>query len=122
MANKQRGIAELEMGGKTYNLQLTLDALAEVEDHLGLESLVDIQTALNPPKAKNIKVILAALIMGGSDIQMKDAMKVAGKLTVNNLMALPETLGAVIEMAMDDGEENPPAEAATVKKQKNLSR
>lgn len=129
MPNKQRGIAELVINGKKYNLQLTLDALAELEDGLGLESLIEIQAALNPPKAKKLKVILASLILGGGDVSesddksaMDNAMTIAGSLTVTNLMALPEKLGAVIEMAMDDGDENPPEEAAPQVKGKKRSR
>lgn len=112
MPNKQRGIAELVIQGETYNLQLNLDALAEVEDALQLETLLEIQQALNPPKAKSIKVILAAMIMGGEDITMTEAMAIAGKVNLATIMSLPDSLSTIVELAMDAGDENPPAEAA----------
>lgn len=114
MPNKQRGIAELTIGKDTFNLQMNLDALAEIEDQLNLTSLNEIKAALNPPKAKNLKAVLGALIMGGSDgdIEFKDACKIAGRVGIGDLMSLAEKMGGVIEMAMDDGEDHPPAEAA----------
>jgi hypothetical protein len=65
MANKVRGEAELAAGGKTYRLLLTLGALAEIEDGLGLDDLTQISSRLRKVRAADLAIVAAALMRGG---------------------------------------------------------
>ena len=46
MANRARGEAELEAGGRVFRLRLTLGALAEIEDGLSLNDLSEVEARL----------------------------------------------------------------------------
>ena len=46
MVNRARGEAALEAGGREYRLLLTLGALAEIEDGLGLDDLSQVAPRL----------------------------------------------------------------------------
>ena len=63
--NKIRGEAELLAGGKSYRLLLTLGALAEIEDGLGLANLSEIATRLAQARASDLAIVAAALLRGG---------------------------------------------------------
>jgi len=65
MPNSIRGEAVLAAGGKEYRLLLTLGALAEIEDGLGLESLSEIAQRLAQARAGDVAVVVAALSRGG---------------------------------------------------------
>jgi hypothetical protein len=65
MVNKARGEAALEAGGRQYRLLLTLGALAEIEDGLGLDDLSQAGTRLKQPRAADLAIVSAALLRGG---------------------------------------------------------
>jgi hypothetical protein len=65
MINKIRGEAELSVGGKTYRLLLTLGALAEIEDGLGLDDLTEVSARLKKVRAADLAIVAAALLRGG---------------------------------------------------------
>lgn len=65
MVNKHRGEAELIAGGKSYRLVLTLGALAEIEDGLGLDDLAQIGPRLKKIRAADLAIVAAALLRGG---------------------------------------------------------
>ena len=65
MPNKIRGEAELVAGGTRYRMLLTLGALAEIEDGLGLANLGDISKRLAEARAQDFAVVAAALLRGG---------------------------------------------------------
>jgi hypothetical protein len=65
MANRARGEAELQAGGRTFRLRLTLGALAEIEDGLSLTDLSEIEKRLKKLRAADLAIIAAALIRGG---------------------------------------------------------
>ena len=65
MPNKIRGEAELIAGGKSYRLLLTLGALAEIEDGLGLDDLGQIAGRLKRVRAADLAIVAAALLRGG---------------------------------------------------------
>ena len=65
MPNRIRGEAELIAGGKSFRLLLTLGALAEIEDGLGLEDLAGIAARLKQARACDLAVVAAALMRGG---------------------------------------------------------
>ena len=65
MPNRIRGEAELMAGGRSYRLLLTLGALAEIEDGLGLENLADVSARLKKVRAADLAIVAAALLRGG---------------------------------------------------------
>jgi hypothetical protein len=64
MVNKARGEAALEAGGRQYRLLLTLGALAEIEDGLGLDDLSGVAVRLKQVKAADLAIVAAALLRG----------------------------------------------------------
>ncbi len=76
MPNKIRGEAELSAGGRSYRLLLTLGALAEIEDGLGLENLADVAARLKTVRAADLAVVAAALLRGGGhDLSSADVLR-----------------------------------------------
>jgi hypothetical protein len=65
MTNRARGDAELQAGGLTFRLRLTLGALAEIEDGLSLSDLSEMETRLTKLRAADLAIVAAALIRGG---------------------------------------------------------
>lgn len=100
MANRARGETEVNIGGKSYCLRMTLGALAEIEDALGIECLDDLGGALEKPRAAHLIAVLGALIRGGGQV-----------ITDKEVAALPITditqLGVDIGSAMSAGSPEP---------------
>ena len=65
LKNGARGEAALEAGGRQYCLLLTLGALAEIEDGLGLDDLSGVAVRLAQPRAADLAIVAAALLRGG---------------------------------------------------------
>ena len=65
MVNRMRGEAALEAGGRQYRLLLTLGALAEIEDGLGLDDLSQAGARLAHVRAADLAIVAAALLRGG---------------------------------------------------------
>jgi hypothetical protein len=65
MANRARGEAELEAGGRVFRLRLTLGALAEIEDGLSLKDLSEVEPRLKKLRAADLAIVAAALMRGG---------------------------------------------------------
>ena len=65
MVNRARGEAALEADGRQYRLLLTLGALAEIEDGLGLDDLSQVGTRLAHTRAADLAIVAAALLRGG---------------------------------------------------------
>jgi Phage tail tube protein, GTA-gp10 len=90
MANRTRGEAALAAGDKTYRLLLTLGALAEIEDGLGLADLSEVSSRLKTVRAADLAVVVAALLRGGGhDLQPTDVLR------------LPCDLGALVAAMTD---------------------
>lgn len=78
MSNKARGEASLLAGGNEYRLLLTLGALAEIEDGLGLEDLSRISMRLKTLRAADLAIVAAALMRGGGhNVSAADVLKLA---------------------------------------------
>jgi len=90
MPNRARGEAELVAGGKTYRLLLTLGALAEIEDGLGLASLGEIAKRLAQARASDFAIVAAALLRGGGH-----------DMTPEDVLALPCDLGLLAAAVRD---------------------
>ena len=84
--NRIRGEAELIAGGKSFRLLLTLGALAEIEDGLGLEDLGQIASRLSHAHASDLAIVAAALLRGGGH-----------EVTPADVLRLPCDLGALVQ-------------------------
>jgi hypothetical protein len=82
--NKIRGEAELVAGGRSYRLLLTLGALAEIEDGLGLSNLSEVASRLAQSRAGDLAIVAAALMRGGGQ-----------EMTPADVLRLPCDLGAL---------------------------
>jgi hypothetical protein len=85
MPNPIRGEAELIAGGRSYRLLLTLGALAEIEDGLGLSDLSQVGARLKQVRAADLAVVAAALLRGGGH-----------DMTPAEVLRLPCDLGALV--------------------------
>jgi len=79
-ANAARGETVITVqtrdGEKEFKLCLTLSAIAEIEDGLGVENLQEIEGALQSAGSRQFATILAALARGGGhDITVDDIRK-----------------------------------------------
>lgn len=83
MPNAIRGEAGLVAGGKSYRLLLTLGALAEIEDGLGLADLSQIGDRLKHARASDLAIVAAALLRGGGhDLTPADVLRLPCDLSV----------------------------------------
>jgi hypothetical protein len=67
MINKIRGEAAMHLAGREFRLCLTLGALAEIEAGLGLTDLGALGERLARPSAKDLLLVLTALLRGGGE-------------------------------------------------------
>ena len=86
MPNIVRGESELVAGGKSYRLLLTLGALAEIEDGLGLADLSQVGARLKQVRAADLAVVAAALMRGSGH-----------EITPADVLRLPCDLGALVQ-------------------------
>jgi hypothetical protein len=85
MPNRIRGDAELIANGKRHTMRLTLGALAEIEDGLGIASLGDIGARLKSLATSDIAIVASALLRGGGH-----------NLSADDVMALDVELGVIV--------------------------
>jgi len=96
MANKIRGEMEFVAGEHRYTMLLTLGALAEIEDGLGLANLADIGARLKRASSADLAVVAAALLRGGGH----EAMTPRGVLELScDLATLVEAVGGAFAAA-----------------------
>ena len=84
MPNTIRGEAEL-IADKSYRLLLTLGALAEIEDGLGLADLSQLGERLKRARAGDLAIVAAALLRGGGH-----------EMAPADVLRLPCNLGALV--------------------------
>ncbi len=90
MTNRIRGEAALAAGGRSYTLLLTLGALAEIEEGLGLADLSEVSTRLKSLRAADLAIVAAALLRGGGQ-----------ELAPADVLRLPCPLGALVQAVGD---------------------
>nr|GGI01498.1 hypothetical protein GCM10011355_32280 [Aquisalinus luteolus] len=73
--NRFRGDVALEIDGETHTLRLTLGALAQIETALGTDDLAGLTARLANPSARDLLVILSALLGGGGHDVAVDTLK-----------------------------------------------
>jgi hypothetical protein len=94
MANKQRGLIEIELDGKVRNLRYTMNALAEIEDGLGvpLSEMENIKMTM-----KNIRVILwSGLIHEDPELTQ---VEVGNMVDLNNMQEVQEKVAEAFAMS-----------------------
>ena len=88
MANKQRGEATLKgPENKDYTLCLTLGAVAQIEEELGVDSLTEIDVVFEKARMRDVITILVALLQGGGHTD----------ITRESMMAWPMDMKAMME-------------------------
>ena len=78
MVNRRRGEVAIELDGEQYTLCLTLGALAELEQTMGLDNIGALAHRFSQGKVRSgdlIKILGAALRAGGADISDEEAAK-----------------------------------------------
>lgn len=114
MPNKARGDADFIAGNARYTMRLTLGALAEIEDGLGVSSLADLGARLKHLGTADIALVAAALLRGGgADLAPADVLKLDA-----DLGALIAAIGRAFDVAGLDQASNA---AATEGGERNAS-
>ena len=85
MSNKTRGDSELVAVNQHYTMRLTLGALAEIEDALGVSSLGEIATRLRTLATSDIAAVASALLRGGGH-----------NISASDVLALDCDLGSIV--------------------------
>lgn len=115
MANKLRGEIEIEAGGKTYTLRMSINAIAEIEQRLNL-GINEIAAALSDMPRLRIGT-LRAIVWGclrehHKDLAIEDAGEIIGEMGVQLtlerinaafLVAFPSAEGASPSPVADQG-------------------
>ena len=76
--NGARGEAAVMLGGARRRVCLTLGALAEIETGLGLEGLSGLAERMRALSARDLTVVLGALLRGGGEAGLADALDRVG--------------------------------------------
>lgn len=76
--NGARGEVVAELAGAGRRLCLTLGALAEIETGLGLEGLSGLAERMRALSARDLTVVLAALLRGGGERALAGELDRAG--------------------------------------------
>lgn len=63
--NRARGEARVTVDGVTHTLCLSMRAIAEIEDALGVDNLAQAQDRLSGGSSRDFAAILGALVRGG---------------------------------------------------------
>jgi hypothetical protein len=74
VANGVRGEVVAALAGAERRLCLTLGALAEIETGLGLEGLSGLAERMRALSARDLTVVLAALLRGGGERTLADEL------------------------------------------------
>lgn len=72
--NSQRGAVKIEArDGKQYTMCLDLSATAELEDHFGVDSIVEVGDKLSNPGSKDVAAVVVCLLHGGGHKELTEA-------------------------------------------------
>lgn len=74
MANGVRGEVVVVLAGKRRRVCLTLGALAEMETGLGVDGLEGVAARMKALSARDLMVVLAALLRGGGEGAFADGL------------------------------------------------
>lgn len=90
MANKIKGEVSLRHGGKSYEMVLDFNALAEFEEAAGVENAIE---AIQNPGALNAKKLRALFWAGLRQRHPEMTMELAGSILSGNLDKMGEAIG-----------------------------
>lgn len=86
-ANKQRGEVMIQgPEGKEYKLCLTLGAIAQIEDGLGVESLTEIDKVMEKARMRDVLTIFVALLNGGGNKEITSRDMIDWDVSIQELM------------------------------------
>lgn len=74
MANGVRGEVVARLAGAERTLCLTLGALAEIETGLGVAGMAALAERMRSLSARDLMVVLAALLRGGGEVALADGL------------------------------------------------
>ncbi|ANF53479.1 hypothetical protein DA69_01040 [Brevundimonas naejangsanensis] len=74
MANGVRGEVVARLAGAERTLCLTLGALAEIETGLGVAGMAALAERMRSLSARDLMVVLAALLRGGGEVVLADGL------------------------------------------------
>jgi len=108
MPNRRRGEVSIEIDGRPYRLCLTLGALAELEDALGVPDLPALGQRLSGGslRGRDLVTLLAIGLRGGGHA-LSDA-EVAALPLAGGLDPVLEAIGEMLAAAFGDAPANPP--------------
>lgn len=88
-ANKQRGEVTIKgPGGKDYKLCLTLGAIAQIEEDLGVESLTKIDEVMKRARMRDVLTIFVALLNGGGNKEITNKDMIDWDVSIQELMGV----------------------------------
>jgi hypothetical protein len=110
-ANKQRGEISIEgPNGKRYNLCLTLGAIAQIEEDLGVDSLTEIDEVMAKSRMRDVLTIFVALLNGGGHTEIDRKDMIGWDIKITDLMAkVQECFAAAGFGEQEAGEDVAPA-------------
>ena len=109
MANRRRGEAAIDLGGRRHILRLTLNALAEMEAAFGAAGLSDLGARLSSDRlrAADLVVLLGGALRGGgadlSDEAVGDLVEAA------DLPRIAEALGTLFLLNFGERSQDRPS-------------
>jgi hypothetical protein len=87
VANKQRGEVTIKgPEGKEYKLCLTLGAIAQIEEGLGVESLTKIDEVMSKARMRDVLTIFVALLNGGGNKEITSKDMIDWDVSIKDLM------------------------------------
>lgn len=109
-----RGEVELTIDNETYRLKLTLGAMAEIEQMMGLTSMADFQTLFVKPKTSTVVAVVSAMLAAGEAMPIAEAKALIDDIALAELDRLIGGLNAAFEAGLpQETSENPQMAAGT---------
>ncbi len=95
--NGVRGEARVRLAGEERTLCLTLGALAEIETGLAIDGLAALAERMRALSARDLMVVLAALLRGGGEMTLAAGLADAGIDPREAVQAVARTFMAAAE-------------------------
>lgn len=103
--NRARGESLIEIDGVSYRIAVTMAALAEIEDGLGIQDLREIETVLaDSMSTRKLAVIIGALIRAGGAPDFSDDMVRRANVSLGALIAQLQAAFAAAFSVADQAE------------------